>query len=153
MEVKIWNLDPMKMAYVEHVGPYEEVEVAWMKLASWAGANGLFNERTKSFGVYHDNPMEVPAENLRSEACITVDKEVANSGEVKFKDVNGGRYAVAVLLGPYAQLADKWMEFYTKWLPESGEEYRDEPCYEQYLNDPHSTKPEHLVTLLLLPLK
>ncbi|OEU67377.1 MAG: transcription activator effector-binding protein [Desulfovibrio sp. S3730MH75] len=153
MDVKIWTLDPMKMAYVEHVGPYEEVGKAWEKLCGWAGPKGLFNEKTRSFGVYHDNPMEVPAEKLRSEACITVDNEIANSDGIKFKDVNGGKYAVAVLLGPYDQLADKWMEFYMKWLPESGEEYRDEPCYEQYLNSPNVTKPEQLVTLLLLPLK
>ena len=153
MDVKIWTLDPMKLAYVEHIGPYTEVGQAWEKLASWAGPKGLFNEGTKFLGVYYDNPEEVPAEKLRSEACITVEKEFSGSGAIKFKNVAGGRYAVTVHLGPYELLVDSWMEFYMKWLPESGEECSEEPCYEQYMNNPQTTKPEHLVTLLLMPLK
>ncbi|WP_291330298.1 GyrI-like domain-containing protein [Desulfovibrio sp. UCD-KL4C] len=153
MDVKIWALEPMKLAYVEHVGPYQEVEVAWMKLASWAGEKGLFSERTKSYGVYYDNPLEVSAEKLRSEACITLDKEVETAGDVKIRDVESGRYAVTAHLGSYDKLADSWMELCTKWLPESGEECTGGPCFEQYLNDPHATTPEHLVTILLLPIK
>ncbi|SDL41316.1 AraC family transcriptional regulator [Maridesulfovibrio ferrireducens] len=153
MDVKIWTLDPMKLAYVEHVGPYTEVDQAWGKLCGWAGPNGIYNERTRFFGIYHDNPEEIPAAELRSEACITVDNESDNAGVVKFKDVPGGKFAVTTHLGPYTNLAESWMEFYMKWLPTSGMEHAESPCYEQYMNDPNSTKPEQLVTLLLMPLK
>lgn len=152
MDVKIWTLDTMKLAYVEHVGPYQEVEVAWMKLASWAGEHGLFTERTKSYGIYYDDPMKTPAEQLRSEACITIDKEVPTVGDVKIKEVKSGRYAVTTHLGPYDKLSESWAEL-AKWLQESNEECAGGPGFEQYLNDPHATNPEHLVTLLLLPIK
>ncbi len=35
MDVQIWTLDAAKMAYAEHVGPYEEVGKAWEKLCAW----------------------------------------------------------------------------------------------------------------------
>lgn len=153
MDVKIWTLDAAKMAYVEHVGPYQEVGKAWEKLCGWAGPNGQFNEKTKFYGVYYDDPGQVAPENLRSEACITVMQEVDCPAEVKFKEFEGGKYAVTTHLGPYEELVASWTEFYEKWLPQSGETHAEAPCYEQYMNDPNNTKPEHLVTLLLMPLK
>ncbi len=153
MNVKIWTLESAKMACAEHVGPYEEVGKAWEKLCSWAGPQGLFNEKTKFYGVYYDDPSKVPAEKLRSEACITIENEVPGTDKIKIKDFPGGRYAVTTHLGPYEKLGESWMELYTKWLPQSGEECKESPCYEQYLTDPNNTKPEHLVTLLLMPLK
>lgn len=153
MDVKIWTLDPAKLAYVEHVGPYQEVGAAWEKLCSWAGPNGLFNEKTRFYGVYYDDPGEVAPENLHSEACITVEQEVEGSPEIKFKEFNGGKYAVTTHLGPYEELGASWAKFYGEWLPQSGMEYADSPCLEQYMNDPKNTKPEHLVVLLLMPLK
>ena len=152
MNVKIWEIDPVKLAYAEHTGPCDEVKQAWMKLCSWAVPKGLFTEKTKYYGAYHDNPEEVPAAKRRSEACITVEKEVDAPQEIKFKDF-GGKYAVTTHLGPYENLKDTWSDFYVKWLPGSGMEHGDGPCYEQYLNNPECTKPEHLVTLLLMPLK
>ncbi|WP_320174865.1 GyrI-like domain-containing protein [Maridesulfovibrio sp.] len=153
MDVQIWTLDPTKMAYAEHVGPYEEVGKAWEKLCGWAGPNGLFNEKTRFYGVYHDDPGQVPAAELRSEACITLENEVEVPSGIKLKDFPGGKYAVTAHLGPYEKLKDSWTEFYEKWLPQSGETHAEAPCYEQYMNDPINTKPEHLVTILLMPLK
>ncbi|WP_432737516.1 AraC family transcriptional regulator [Maridesulfovibrio sp. FT414] len=153
MDVKIWTLDPEKMAYVEHVGPYTEVGKAWEKLCDWAGPKGLFNEKTKFYGVYYDDPGQVAPEDLRSEACITVEKEEDAPSDVKFRDFPGGRYAVTVHLGPYENLMESWTKFYMEWLPQSGMEHADSPCFEQYMNCPKSTKPEHLVTILLMPLK
>ncbi|WP_321402896.1 GyrI-like domain-containing protein [Maridesulfovibrio sp.] len=153
MDVQIWKLDAAKMAYTEHLGPYEEVGKAWEKLCAWAGPAGIFSPKTKFFGVYYDDPREVAPENLRSEACITVEDVIDAPVEIKFKDFTGGRYAVTTHLGPYEKLGESWLKFYEEWLPQSGEAHAESPCYEQYLNDPTNTKPEHLVTLLLMPLK
>ncbi|HAS88331.1 MAG TPA: transcription activator effector-binding protein [Desulfovibrio sp.] len=153
MDVKIWTLDPAKMAYVEHVGPYEEIGKAWEKLCSWAGPASLFSPATKFYGVYRDDPGQVPPEELRSEACVTIENEIDAPAEIKFKDFPGGKFAVTTHLGPYENLKETWTEFYEQWLPQSGETHAEAPCYEQYMNDPKSTKPEHLVTILLMPLK
>lgn len=153
MDVQIWTLDPAKMAYAEHVGPYEEVGKAWERLCAWAGPAGIFNETTRFYGVYYDDPRETPAEKLRSEACLTIAAECDAPAEIKFKDFPGGRYAVTTHLGSYEKLGESWLKFYTEWLPQSGEDHAESPCYEQYMNDPKTTKPEHLVTLLLMPLK
>jgi len=38
------------------------------------------------------------------------------------------------------------------WLPKSGRELRDAPCFETYLNSPQGTPPEELLTLIHAPL-
>ena len=153
MDVKIWTLDPAKIAYVEHEGPYEEVYKAWESLCAWAGPSGIFSEKTKFYGVYYDDPAETAPEKLQSEAWITIESETSAPAEIKFKDFDGGKYAVHTHLGPYDELVTSWTKFYSEWLPQSGMELADTPCLEQYMNDPRNTKPEHLVTLLLMPLK
>ncbi|WP_320170568.1 GyrI-like domain-containing protein [Maridesulfovibrio sp.] len=153
MDVQIWSIDPVKMAYAEHTGPYNEIGAAWEKLCAWAGPAGHFNATTRFYGVFYDDPATVEPQKLRSEACITVGADVPASADINVRDFQGGKYAVAVHLGPYEKLVDSWSEFYGSWLPGSGMDMGQGPCMEQYMNDPMTTKPEHLVTLLLLPLK
>jgi AraC family transcriptional regulator len=37
------------------------------------------------------------------------------------------------------------------WLPQSGRELRDAPCFEEYLNSPQNTRPEELLTVIHAP--
>ena len=37
MDVRIENIEPIRVASVRHVGPYEKCEPAWQKLCAWAG--------------------------------------------------------------------------------------------------------------------
>jgi GyrI-like small molecule binding domain len=58
----------------------------------------------RSFGIYYDDPSATPVEALRSEACITVPGDWAPSGDLERREIRGGRYAVALHVGPYAEL-------------------------------------------------
>lgn len=154
MDVKIWNVDSMKAVCMSHSGPYEEIGGAWKELMDWVMPKNLIDSATKFIGVYYDNPEEVAPEKLRSEACMTVSAEVPVEGKVKYKEIEAGKCAVVAHLGPYEKLGEAWMKFYTEWLPQSGETFRDDiPCFEQYLNCPETTPAEQLVTLLYMPLK
>ena len=54
--------------------------------------------------------------------------------------------------GSYSHLGQTYAEFLGQWLPRSGRELRDTPCFEVYLNDPQSTAPEDLLTDIYAPL-
>jgi AraC family transcriptional regulator len=64
----------------------------------------------------------------------------------------GGTYAVVMHKGPYEALGKIYQRIYGGWLPQSRYHLRDEPAFEQYLNSPQNTKPEHLLTLIHVPL-
>jgi AraC family transcriptional regulator len=66
--------------------------------------------------------------------------------------VEGGRYARIVHTGPYTELEKPYDWLYRTWLPESGEEPRNLPCIEEYLNDPRQVSAKDLQTAVMMPL-
>ena len=62
-------------------------------------------------------------------------------------------YAIATHKGPYRTLIDSYRWLYGEWLPASGHELGDAPCFEQYVNNPQDTPEEELLTAIHVPLK
>ena len=54
--------------------------------------------------------------------------------------------------GPYEQFQNTYDAIYGDWLPRSGEQLRDEACFEVYLNAPENTPPADLRTEIWIPL-
>ena len=153
VEVKVKTIEPMRVAFVRHVGPYHEVGATWDKLCAWAGPRGLFGPHTVMLGVCHDDPEVTPADKIRYDACLSVNASVQGEGEVGIQEIEGGEYAVATHHGPYEKLSESWGQLCGQWLPSSGYEPRSAPGFELYRNSPHNTAPEDLVTDLHLPLQ
>ncbi|MFG0319353.1 MAG: GyrI-like domain-containing protein [Planctomycetota bacterium JB042] len=154
LDVEVRSLDPVRVAAIRHTGPYVDLGPCFERIMGWAFGKGIVGPGTRCLGLYHDNPREVPAERLRSAACVSVGPDVAAdpSAGVEVIEVEGGEYAVATHVGPYTQLEAAYDELFGRWLPGSGRTLRDLPCYEVYLNDPRETKPEELRTAIHLPL-
>ena len=51
MEANITRMNEMRVAFVRHVGPYNEVGAAWGQLCAWAGRRGLVGPQTMMFGL------------------------------------------------------------------------------------------------------
>ena len=64
----------------------------------------------------------------------------------------GGLYARLRYKGPYADMKDAYRWLYNTWLPHSGYEAADAPCFEDYLNNPRDVPPTELLTDIHLPL-
>jgi AraC family transcriptional regulator len=54
--------------------------------------------------------------------------------------------------GPYNELGTAYDWLYQTWLPMSGEELRNLPCLEEYLNDPRQVPAQELSTAVMMPL-
>jgi len=63
------------------------------------------------------------------------------------------RAAVLTFKGPYAELEAPYRWLFGTWLPASGEEPADLPCFEKYLNDPKVLPPTEWLTAVYLPLR
>lgn len=152
MNVQIKKIEPIRVAFVRHVGPYIQCEKAWGKLCGWAGPKGLIGPGTRFLGISHDDPAVTPPEKIRYDACITVNDRVQPEGEIGVQVIAGGDYAVVLHRGPYENLEKTYARIMGEWLPRSGREAAPDPCFEVYLNSPHETAPEDLMTEIHLPL-
>ncbi|MGH7526302.1 MAG: AraC family transcriptional regulator [Gemmatimonadales bacterium] len=152
-EVTIRETPPIRVAALGHSGDYQQIGATFERLVAMAAGQGLLGPSTRSFGIYYDDPASTPKGSLRSEACTTVPPGWTPSGELELREIRGGRYSVALHVGPYAELGRAYTWLFGTWLPGSGEEAADAPCVEEYLNDPHTLPPTEWKTEIWLPLR
>jgi AraC family transcriptional regulator len=151
-QVEIITLPRTRVAAIQHRGDYQLTSRVFERLMTLAATTGLLKPETRTIGIFHDDPVSVPQDQLRSTACITVPSSWAPSGELTEAHIEGGRYSRIVHTGPYTELKTAYDWLYQTWLPNSAEEPRDLPCLEEYLNNPRQAPAKDLETALFMPL-
>ena len=152
MEASIKKIDEMKVVFIRHVGPYNEVGPTWAQLCKWAGKKGLIWWNPTMLGLCHDDPAVTPPDKIRYDACIVVKKDVQPEGDVGVQTIAAGDYAVATHRGPYEKLSETYATLCGQWIPAQGREIAAAPSFEIYKNNPQKTKPEKLLTEVHVPL-
>ncbi|WP_291298785.1 GyrI-like domain-containing protein [Elioraea sp.] len=152
-DVSIIRFPGAHCAALRHIGAYQDMGPVFDRLAAWAGARGLIGEATRFIGVYHDEPDAVPLSKLRSDAALTIPAGTAVERPITLLDIPATRAAMFTFKGPYAELEGAYRWLYGTWLPASGEEPADFPCFEDYLNDPKTLPPPEWLTAVYLPLR
>jgi AraC family transcriptional regulator len=154
MDARIRTLEPLRVAFVRHTGPYEQVGAAWQRLCAWAGPQGLLGPHTRMLGVSYDDPDVTPPEKLRYDACLVVGADVAPTGDIGVRTLDGGQYAVTTHVGAYTKLNETYGRLVGQWIPAQGlEPASDRPSLEFYLNDPQRTPEDQLRTDVYMPLR
>jgi AraC family transcriptional regulator len=143
----------LRVAALPHRGDYINIGSTFERLMAIAGGQGLLGPWTRSFGIYYDDPASTPRDALRSDACLTLPEGQTPDGELQVREIRGGRYAVTLHVGPYAELHFPYTWLYGTWLPTSGEEPADAPSIEAYLDDARVVPPSELRTEIWLPLR
>ena len=151
--VEMIDLPVLRVAAVQQRGDYQFSSKAFERLMTAAATTGLLGPATRTIGIFNGDPVVVPPEELITMACITVPDEWQPSGDLVEAHIAGGRYARIVHVGSYAELKTAYDWLYQTWLPESGEEPRDLPCVEEYLNDARQVAPKDLETAVMMPLE
>jgi AraC family transcriptional regulator len=152
MDVRVVQVPTMRVAFMRHVGPFDQVGMTWGKLMSWAGCQGLLRGRPRILGIVHDDPEVTAPEKLRYDACLVVDTDFRSTGEIGVQEAGGSEFAVTEHRGPYSQLAETYVRLLGHWLPGSAREPKSAPAFEMYLNSPMDTAPPDLLTEIYLPL-
>jgi AraC family transcriptional regulator len=147
------DLPSMRLVFLRHVGPYNEVGATWGKLMMWAGMRGLLGPGMKMIGITHDDPEVTPPAQVRYDAAVVVTRPVEPQGKFGVMELPAGSYAVFTHRGPYDGLSRTYQQIYGRWLPKSGRQLRDTPAFEEYVNSPRDTKPEDLVTRIHVPVE
>ncbi len=74
-------------------------------------------------------------------------------GEIGKMKINGGKYAVANMELAPDEFENAWETIYGEWLPKSGYQPDDKPCYELYLNDPETHPEKKCIVDIHIPVK
>lgn len=136
MHVDICVLPAHRVAAVRLEGPWQETAPeGFAQLGEWVNRHGISGDW---LALYYDNPEIVPAEKLRIDTGITVPQDFvlpADSHAVALQTVPGGTYGVARVTVSDGDFSAPWLAFFDRWLPESGYQRAEGPCYDHYLND------------------
>ncbi|MDX9722545.1 MAG: AraC family transcriptional regulator [Myxococcota bacterium] len=147
------------VAYVRHVGPYAGDAALFERLigrlCAWAAPRGLLRfPETQIMAVYHDSPGITDDDKLRTSICINVPEDTAVSDEVGRMVLAGGSYAVGhFTIKELQDYPAAWEAMFAHWLPESGFEPSDSPCFELYLNDPKEHPEGHTLMDICIPVQ
>jgi len=156
MKVEVKQMSETHIAYVRHMRGYQDTQglrEAWDKICKWAGAHDFIGPKTLFIGISHDDPEVTPVDKCRTDACVTVPAGTRGSGEVKVTALPAGKYAVFSFEGKPEEIKGAYNFVYGKWLPESGYQPVDSPCYEIYRNEPDKDPEGKHIFDICLPVK
>jgi len=155
ISAEVKELPAMTVAYVRHVGDYKGNQELFGKLIGklmkWAGPRGLLQEKNlQLLSVYYDDPEITDNDKLKLDVCITIPKNFKVDGEIGKMIISGGKYVVARFEIKAKEFKDAWNLLYKNWLPNSGFQPDDKPCYELYHNDPKEhPEGKHIVDICI----
>lgn len=148
MEVKIVELEPMRVASFRAISKSPEHEAAQM-LATWAQDRGYLEDLEKNPVFGFDNPSPTKGKKEYGyEFWIKVSGDF-DEENVNLKDVEGGRYLVTTCES-LSVIGEKWKQL-ANWLKTSEYKFRDVECLEK--THDFSASEEELVLDLYLPIE
>ena len=138
---KVEELPAFTVAYVRHVGPYAGDAALFGRLfgrlGQWAGPRGLIRPETRWLSIYHDDPGVTAPERLRLSVCLTVPPGTTGERDVSVMEIPAGKNAIArFTIGDDQDYSAAWSWLMGEWLPASGYQPDDRPCYEVCLSPP-----------------
>ena len=152
-KVEITHQDAMRIVGLPHVGDYQTIGATFERLGALAYGWRFAPPFGFMVGVYYDDPESVPANRLRAFAGLAAPDDFDAPEGIQSVRIEAGPIASIVFKGPYAELPKAYADLFRRWLPASGREPADAPCFEIYLNDPRSVPPSEWLTRVCLPLK
>lgn len=152
MEVNVIDLPPARIAYRRHIGPYgPSVGRFWdTVIMPWLLGNGLAG--ATCYGIGHDDPSVTPADKCRYDACVEIPAGFEPGGQFSVAKLPGGRYAVTRYTGSPRDIGLAWNRLMKEWLPSSGLQCDERPCFERY--ESAATQPDGSFTCdICVPVK
>ncbi|WP_421847043.1 AraC family transcriptional regulator [Marinomonas sp.] len=154
LHANIVDFAQTNIAVFEHRGPIEQVMESSAIFRNWRMRTGLSPvSSSRTFGIIYDDPDKVAPEDFRFDIAGEVLFPIGDNEEgIINKTLSEGRCAVLRHYGSHDNISDSVRMLYGTWLPNSGEELRDAPCFFHWLNFFPETPEHELITDIYLPL-
>lgn len=151
-DVSIAAFPGARLAAIEHRGDYQAIGSAFERAFIWATPRTALEMPPRSIGIYYADAPSVPVTELRAHAGVVVKSGTAGDAGIEIVEIPPMLCASVLHKGPYAELERPYRLLYRAWLPQSGREPADYPCFEEYLNDAREP-PSEWLTRIYLPLE
>ncbi len=158
IQVEVNEMPETHVAYLRHTGPYAGDSALFGRLfgqlCAWAGPRGLLRpDQSQFLTIYHDNPQITEEEKLRMSVCLSVPADTAVDGEIGKTAIPAGQYAVGHFEISDQEYGEAWNAVCGTWLPESGYQPDDRPCFEIYRNNPEEHPEKKHIVDICVPVK
>jgi len=144
------SLEAQTVAYIEHIGPYDQISHVYHKLFAWA-QEAKVEPAGPAFTVFLEPPDQLDWASGRFEVCLPVPEGTEGSGEVQVKTLPPTEVLSVVVEGPYREMPAHYSELLA-WLSVEGTSPAGPPR-EVYLVHPGSPQPQVLKTEIQFPVK
>ncbi len=155
LKVAVKTFQRRHVAYVPNLGGYsgDKIREAWSRLCSWAEPLGLLEPPAELIGISFDDPEITPKDKCRSYACVTIPHDLKPPKDIGVLDIPGGRHAVLSFNGTEEEIPLAYVRMFADWLPGSGFEPADNPCFEIYYADPDADPEGKFVMDICVPIQ
>lgn len=152
---RIQAVPPLRVAFIRHVGPYQQVAPQFERLRHWADqpalSPGVPPRYPLFLGIAHDDPGVTPAPRLWFDCCIEVEQSAKPQGDIGIQAILGATFAVGLHRGPFTTLAETYTRLAREYLPSQDAVLLKGPAIEIYLTPPQRMTAEPGLTEILLP--
>jgi AraC family transcriptional regulator len=148
----IKTIPDLHIAYIRHTGSYNKVDASFQRLLLWALSHLVLKLKPVTIGIVHDNPDLTAEDNIRFDAGVLVAKQIKPTGEIAYKKIEGGKFAVFTYKGAYEGFYPVYDYIYNACIFENKFDLADKPALEWYIKSPPFNKPENFVTDFYVPI-
>jgi AraC family transcriptional regulator len=155
MNPRLVQFETTRVAVLEHRGSPKQLMSSVARFIAWRKAcRDSPNATTRTFGIAYDDPSTTSSAEFRFDICGELPGQLqANTAGVVEKVIPGGRCAVVRHVGSTNALGETVQTLYASWLPQSGEQLRDFPCFYHYIERMPAVQEHEQVTDVYLPLR
>lgn len=133
-------------------GAYRELNALFWQVWNWVEESGHMGGLGGIYGIPLDDPLSVPEERLRYDACLHLSHPVQPPRPLRTLVLPAGEYAVLRHNGSYESLEDS-NQAMVAWMIGSGREPADFPLFHHFLDDPEEVPPDELRTDVMIRLQ
>lgn len=151
----IKKIDDIQVIFQQSKGKTGDSSTAknWESLYAKAQKHDLLNFQSKFYGINWDDPEITANEKVRYDACISIQEHQDKEGLFSTKRISGGKYLCLLYKGGYHELGFVYNYIFRNWIIKKDYELREEPIFEQYINNKAITPEEELLTEIYIPIK
>ncbi|OWA34378.1 DNA gyrase inhibitor [Saccharibacillus sp. O16] len=144
MEFTLEKWNKLAIVYVRKTGPYGlENKQAMEQMKKWARKYNLLQENAVLLGIPQDNPTATPPEACRYDACLVMDEDLAQGGNLEWEEdmdenvhirtgkLEAGDYAIFQIAHTAEDVQRAWQEIFPA-LQASGYQMTAKPIIERY---------------------
>lgn len=149
---KINDIHVIFQRSIGKTGDHTTVE-NWNSLFAKAQDYQVLNFQSKFYGINWDDPEITPHEKVRYDACISIRDNTKIKKAFSTKTIVGGKYLCFLYKGDYQDLGFVYDHIFRNWIIRMEYSLREQPIFEQYVNNKETTPKEELLTEIFIPIK